>query len=387
MLETSNLDTIFSKIVQHIKESQEQIYDIAEHTRAEHDNIKYELENVKKTVSQLIKRENKLRAQERAARIKLMDVSKNFNRYNEQDIKMAYDKAQKMQLELAMLQAQEQMLRKRRDNLERSLKRMQDMLDKANNMNSHLSVVFEYLSKKLSTISSSIEELHQVQKMGISIIKAQEEERKRLAREIHDGPAQLMANVVMRAEYILKLMEVNPAHVKKELVNLQELVRQSLRDVRKIIFNLRPMLLDDLGLVPAINRYIEDYTKQYGINTKFVSFGKQIRLPQAAEVSLFRIVQEALNNVQKHAQARQVMIKIEQLADKITLIIKDNGRGFNVESVEKNKGHECYGLINMRERVQILKGEFKITSAPGQGTLISLSIPVTSEDCRTTGSA
>jgi two-component system sensor histidine kinase DegS len=376
LLDASSLDTIISKTVLHIKESQEQIYDIAEHTKTEYNCIKDELEEVQKSVVRLIDRVDQLREREKAARLHLMNVSRNFNRYTEEDIKQAYDGAQKMQVELAMLQAQEQLLRDRRDNLERSLRRLQAMLDKAENMISHLGVVFDYLSRNLSTISSSIEELQQVQQLGISIIKAQEEERKRLAREIHDGPAQLMANIVMRAEYILKLMEVNPEHVKKELVSLQELVRQSLQDVRKIIFDLRPMVLDDLGLIPAINRYMEDYRKQYAINAEFVFFGKQNRLPPATEVALFRVVQEALNNVHKHAQAKQVLVKMEQLTSKITILIKDNGIGFDSEAHEKNKDHECYGLINMRERVQILKGEFKITSAPGKGTLINLAIPV-----------
>ncbi len=376
MLDAASMDTIINKIILHIKESQEQIYDISEYTQTEYNCIKDDLKEVKESVAQLIGRVNKLREREKIARLHLMEVSKNFNRYNEDDIKRAYDRAQKIQVELAMMQSQEQLLRDKRDNLERSLRRLQGMLNKAENLISHLGVVFDYLNQHLSTISSSIEELQQLQQLGISIIKAQEEERKRVAREIHDGPAQLMANIVMRAEYILKLMEVNPEKVRKELVSLQELVRQSLQDVRKIIFDLRPMVLDDLGLVPAINRYMEDYGKQYDIHAEFVFFGKQIRLPPATEVALFRVVQEALNNVHKHAQAKHVLIKMEQLANRITISIKDNGSGFEPEAVGKNSDRECYGLINMRERVQILNGEIKITSTPGKGTLINLSIPI-----------
>ncbi len=376
MLDAASMDTIINKIILHIKESQEQIYDISEYTQNEYNCIKDELEEVKKSVAQLIGHVNKLREREKTARLHLMDVSKNFYRYKEDDIKRAYDRAQKIQVELAKMQSREQLLRDKRDNLERSLRRLQAMLDKAENMISHLGVVFDYLNQHLSAISSSIGELQQLQQLGVSIIKAQEEERKRVAREIHDGPAQLMANIVMRAEYILKLMDVNPENVRKELVSLQELVRQSLQDVRKIIFDLRPMVLDDLGLVPAINRYMEDYEKQYDIHVEVVFFGKQIRLPPATEVALFRVVQEALNNVHKHARAKHVLIKMEQLANKITILIKDNGRGFEPEAVGKNSNRECYGLINMRERVQILNGEFKITSTPGKGTLINLSVPI-----------
>ncbi|SFQ99204.1 sensor histidine kinase [Desulfoscipio geothermicus] len=376
MLEASKLDKIINDIIFYIKKSQEQIYDITENTRSEYVHIKEELEKVKLSVTQLIDRVDKLSIREKKARLHLMEVSRNFNRYTENDIKRAYDRAQKMQVELAILRGQEQVLRDKRNDLERSLRRLQDMLGKAENMMSHLGVVFNYLSENMASISSQIEELHKIQQLGISIIKAQEEERKRVAREIHDGPAQLLANIVMRAEYILKLMNVNPGAVKEELTNLQQLVRQSLQDVRKIIFDLRPMVLDDLGLVPALNRYIEDFKNQYKINAELVFFGKQERLPPATEIALFRVVQEALNNVHKHARAGQVLVKMEQLSDKITIRIKDDGRGFDPASIEQSKDRECYGLINMRERVQILKGEFKINSLPGKGTVITLTIPV-----------
>jgi two-component system sensor histidine kinase DegS len=374
--DASRLDKIINDIIIYIKKSQDQIYDITENTRREYTHIKEELEKVQLSVTRLIDRVDKLSIREKKARLHLMEVSRNFNRYTENDIKRAYDQAQKMQVELAILREQEQVLRDKRNDLERSLRRLQDMLNKAENMMSHLGVVFKYLSENMASISSQIEELHKIQQLGISIIKAQEEERKRVAREIHDGPAQLLANIVMRAEYILKLMNVNPGAVKEELTNLQQLVRQSLQDVRKIIFDLRPMVLDDLGLVPALNRYIEDYKKQYKINAELVFFGKQERLPPATEIALFRVVQEALNNVHKHARAGHVLVKMEQLSDKVTIRIKDDGRGFDPESIEQSKNRECYGLINMRERVQILKGEFKINSSPGMGTVITLTIPV-----------
>jgi two-component system sensor histidine kinase DegS len=376
LFDPSVLDKIISETVTYIEKSQEQIYDIAENARKEYAYVNNELEEVKKSVAQLIDRVDKLNIREKRARYRLMEVSRDFTCYSEEDIKRAYDTAQKLQLELAALRGQEQLLRYKRDNLERNLRRLRDMLEKAENMMSHLGVVLKYLTKHMANLSTRIEELMQIQQLGINIIKAQEEERKRVAREIHDGPAQLLANIVMRAEYILKLMDVDPQNVRKELVALQELVRQSLQDVRKIIFDLRPMVLDDLGLVPALNRYIEDYRKQHQINAEFIFFGKQERLSPATEVALFRVVQEALNNVHKHAHAKQVLVKMEQLNNKITIMIKDDGKGFDPNLVEQSINRECYGLINMRERVQILRGEFKISSTPGKGTSITVTVPV-----------
>lgn len=370
------LDKIINETIMHIEKSQAQIYDIAENSRKEYKNIQTELAEIKKEVTAMIDRVDKLSSREKKARIHLAEVSRNFNRYSEEDIKQAYERAQKLQIELATLREQEKFLRYKRDNLEQSLRRMQNMLEKAENMISHLGVVLNYLGNNMESLFSRLKEIHQIQQLGISIIKAQEEERKRVAREIHDGPAQLLANIVMRAEYILKLMEVEPQSVKTELVRLQELVRQSLQDVRKIIFDLRPMVLDDLGLVPALHRYVEDFKQQYGIHAEFVFFGKQERLSPPVEVALFRVIQEALSNVHKHARAKQVLVKMEQLSNKITVLIRDDGRGFDIESVEKSKNRECYGLINMRERTQILQGKFKITSTPGQGTVITLVVPL-----------
>jgi len=376
MFDSAMLDKIINETLMHIERSQEQIYDIAENSRKEYKNIQNELAIIRNEVAEMIDRVDQLTTKEKKARVHLAEVSKNFKRYNEDDIKDAYEKAQRLQLELATLRGQEQLVRYKRDNLEQSLRRMQDMLEKAENMMSHLGVVLNYLGTNMENLFSKLKEIKQIQQLGVSIIKAQEEERKRVAREIHDGPAQLLANIVMRAEYILKLMEVEPHSVKAELVRLQELVRQSLQDVRKIIFDLRPMVLDDLGLVPALHRYIDDYKKQFKVNAEFIFFGKQERLSPTIEVALFRVVQEALNNVKKHARAHQVMVKMEQLSDKITVSIRDDGGGFDIDAIAKSKNRECYGLINMRERTQILNGEFKITSSPGKGTVITIVIPL-----------
>jgi len=376
MFDSAMLDKIINETLMHIERSQEQIYDIAENSRKEYKNIQSKLAVIRKEVAEMIERVDLLTTKEKKARVHLAEVSKNFKRYTEDDIKDAYEKAQKLQLELANLRGQEQLIRYKRDNLEQSLRRMQDMLEKAEDMMSHLGVVLNYLGNNMENIFSKLKEIKQIQQLGVSIIKAQEEERKRVAREIHDGPAQLLANIVMRAEYILKLMEVEPHSVKVELVRLQELVRQSLQDVRKIIFDLRPMVLDDLGLVPALHRYIDDYKKQFKINVEFVFFGKQERLSPTVEVALFRVVQEALNNVHKHAHAHQVMVKMEQLSNKIAVSIRDDGGGFDIDAITKSKHRECYGLINMRERTQILQGEFKITSSPGKGTVITIVIPL-----------
>ena len=371
-----NLDKIINETVSAVEAGKRQVFDIAENSRLEYGRLKKEFEEVRQQVSSMVDEVDTLTVEEKKARTRLAEVSKNFKKYSEQDIKKAYEDAQEKQLKLANLRGSESLLRYKRDSMEQSLRRLEGMLNKAETLASQLSIVTNYLTGSLKNLSQKIDEMQQVQQLGISIIKAQEEERRRVARDIHDGPAQLMANIVMRAEFCLKLMDVDHNKVREELHALQNLVRQSLQDVRKIIFDLRPMVLDDLGLVPAVKRYAEDFQAQYDLPVEIVVIGTARRFSMAIEVALFRILQECLSNIRKHAKANRVMIKVEILTEKINVVVKDDGIGFNLDQIKKAGKRECFGLLGMRERTQILKGEIVINSAPGQGSVISISIPL-----------
>ncbi|BAF59624.1 MAG: sensor histidine kinase [Pelotomaculum sp.] len=376
MFEVHALDRIIKETLEVIERSKIQIYGIAENSRAEMLRITEELDEIKNEVNELINYVDSLSIEEKKARIRLAEVSKDFQQYTEKDIKEAYDKAYALQVELIKAKEREKLLRYRRDHLEISLRRLKNTVQRAEKLVSQVSIVFNYLSGELQDLNSKIGELQQAQQMALSIIKAQEEERKRVAREIHDGPAQSMANIVMRAEYCLKLLDMNPAKVREELLALQDLVRMGLADVRKIIFDLRPMLLDDLGLAPAIKRYLADYKEQYGLQVDFLFFGQQQRLDSSIEVALFRVIQEAVTNIRKHARAKNALVKMEILQKKVNIHIKDDGKGFDLDSVMADRERDGYGLVGMRERVQLLRGEINIITAPGQGTSISISVPL-----------
>lgn len=376
MFDAKDLDQIIKGTLESIDRSKIQIYDIAENTLAEQSRVEEELTEVKSEVSGIIKKVDQLALEEKKARIRLMEVSKDFRQYTERDIKEAYETAYLFQAELIRLKEREKLLRYRRDHLEVSLRRLKNTAQRAEKLVSQMGVVFNFLSGGLRNLNSKINELQQAQEMALSIIRAQEEERKRIAREIHDGPAQSMANIVMRTEYCIKLLDMSPEQVFGELVSLQNLVRLSLKDVRKIIFDLRPMVLDDLGLAPAIKRYLSNYKEQYGLQVEFLYLGQQRRLDSSVEVALFRIVQELVSNVHKHARAKYAVVKIELLRKKINVHVKDDGIGFDLEQVMSDKDREGYGLIGMRERVQLLSGDINIATAPGQGTSINISIPL-----------
>ena len=216
----------------------------------------------------------------------------------------------------------------------------------------------------------------QRQQMGLQIIKAQEEERKRLSREIHDGPAQSLANVVLRMEFCEKLMDVDPDKVRDELKELKKTVKNNLQDVRKIIFDLRPMALDDLGVVPALKRYIEDFKDKNNINIQTSFRGREIRFEPALEIALFRLIQEALNNVVKHARASEVKVSVDVNDNMVKAVVEDDGVGFILAKALNNYTGKKFGLISMRERADLLGGDMNIETKSGQGTKIMFVIPV-----------
>lgn len=376
MLDVNDLDRIIKETLESIERGKLQLYDIAENSMEELARVKKELTDVKNEVGAIIKQADKLAVEEKKARLRLMQVSKDFHKYTEKNIKEAYDTAYLLQLDLVKAREQEKLLVYRRNHLEVSLRRLQDTANRAEKLVSQMGVVLNFLSGGLRDLNTKITELQKAQDMAFSIIKAQEEERKRVAREIHDGPAQSMANIVMRAEFCLKLLDMSPEKVRDELISLQNIVRISLMDVRKIIFDLRPMVLDDLGLAPAIKRYISNYKEQYGLQVEFLFFGQQTRLDSSVEVALFRIVQEIVSNIHKHACAKNSVVKIEMLNNRVNIQVRDDGKGFDLEKVMSNKEREGYGLIGMQERVQLLNGDINIVTAPGKGTSISISVPL-----------
>lgn len=376
MSSLNKLDRVLKETISAIEKGKQQIFDIAETARKEYERVQAELQLLQQQTAEIIHQVDELEVQTRVARRHLAEVDSNFGRYSEDDIKRAYEVANDLQVQLTVMQEREFQARLKRDELERSLKALFATVEKAEQLVSNVSVVLDFISGNLHDVNEQLEDMQQRQNMGLRIIRAQEEERKRIAREIHDGPAQAMANVVLRAEFCEKLLELEPDKVKVELQSLKEMVRLALKDVRKIIFDLRPMALDDLGLVPALRRYAIDYKEKYGLEAEFVFFGKERRLPPAVEVGVFRIIQEALNNIWKHAQADKIKVTLELASEKLNAVVKDNGKGFDMKMVGKADCRESLGLTSMRERSDLLEGELKIISKLGKGTEVRLRVPI-----------
>ena len=372
------IEQVIQKAIAVMEDSKEQIFEIAESARKELMSLNRDLDKVLAETRETIDKVDKLEIEYKKARIRLTEVSRDFERYSEQDIKAAYEKATQIQTELIVLREKESYLRARRDELQSRIKSVEVSIERAETIGMQMNVVLNYLSGDLNQITRILESAKNRQLIGLKIILAQEDERKRIAREIHDGPAQSLANLVLRTEIAERMLGTKDLEaVRGELIDLKNQVRRGLEELRKIIFNLRPMALDDLGLVPTLRKFVQDFEERTKIRAVFETTGKEQRLPSAMEAAIYRLVQEAFNNALKHAEPTYIMMELVFLQNKIQLTITDNGKGFNVEQVESRaKIHSQFGLIGMRERVQLLQGEMDIRSNPGQGTKIQITVPI-----------
>lgn len=373
-LQLQALERIIQETISAVDRSRAQIYAIAESARAEYDKVRGELEEVRRQVAIQIALVDQFQQQEKAARIALMQVSANLAAYGEEAVQAAYQRAVETRAQLLTAQERERELRRRRDELERRLRSLEQAVRRAEELVAQVGVVLGYLSGNLRDLTGQVESWQERLRFGLSLLKAQEDERRRLAREIHDGPAQAMAAALMRAELCSRLLEEDPARARQELGDLKELVGTCLSDLRRIIFDLRPLSLDELGLVAAIRSWLEGWQQRTGLEVRLEVRGPDRRLPPAVEIALFRVLQEALNNVWKHAGVERAAVSLQVGPDRVRLLVFDRGRGFDPAALPP----ETFGLAGMRERVQFLGGKWWVRSRPGRGTQVGAEIPLPS---------
>jgi two-component system, NarL family, sensor histidine kinase DegS len=367
-----DLDYILDEMVDVVENSKDEIFNISEEARSEHEQLLRELEYTKAKVLQYIEDGDKLEQNVRYSRRRLSEVSKYFDRYTEDEIREVYESTHELQTKLAVLRQEERILRAKRDDLERRLQNLEQTIKRAENLASKIAVILTYLTDDFRQVNEMIEEAKEKQEFGLKIIEAQEEERKRISREIHDGPAQMLANILLRSELVDRTFrEGSPDDALEEIKNVRKMVRSSLYEVRRIIYDLRPMALDDLGLIPTIKKYISTTAEYNNVKIEFKSIGEVKRLNQKYEIAFFRLAQEAIQNAVKHAEATLISVKIEICTRNLNLIISDNGKGFD-PTIKRDKS---FGLMGMRERVEMFDGIMEIDSAIGKGTKIFIQVP------------
>ncbi len=309
----------------------------------------------------------KLAQREMTVANRLRDLEVNLDRYSKADIKNFYTSAQEVQMRLLMMRGQLEQLQFK----QQAIKARQSQL---------LSVVqvLEPLAGVAPSVGSGGGSVSDIDAVVGNIIQSQENERLRISLQMHDGPAQSMSNLVLRAEICQRMFERDADQARSELSALKNAINGSLQDIRSFIFDLRPMILDDLGLVPTLRRYVQQFSEKHKLEVNMVVQNMDTRLPAHYEIGIFRFIQEALNNVAKHANASQARVLIDNGGGKIHVSVEDDGGGFHVaEVMSASSNRRNLGISTLRQQAEmLLRGEFGIESAIGRGTRVAAMVPV-----------
>jgi signal transduction histidine kinase len=213
------------------------------------------------------------------------------------------------------------------------------------------------------------------------ITQVQEKARKRLARELHDGPAQSVGAITMRVNFVRRLMQREPREAADELYKIEELARRTSKEIRQMLFTLRPLILESKGLLPALEHLVNSERETHGQNV-ILEASKEAAL--GLEVSkqniIFYVAEESIANARKHAKAEHIWVRIRRRADIFQLEVEDDGVGFEMQALQKEYDRRSsLGMINLREQAEMVNGLLKIDTAPGKGTRVRLTVPLTVE--------
>ena len=303
---------------------------------------------------------SKLTQRNAAITTHLQQVQNQLDKLPPQEIRSAYDSALDAQQRLFVMRGQLEKLQSEKTHLER----FKSTLERARASMSGSSASSASGSGGKSPMAS-VEML----------VNAQETERQRLSRQMHDGPAQALSNFILQTEIAMRLFDVDANQARTELNSLKTSAMGTFQKVRNFIFELRPMMLDDLGVTPTVRRYADAFKEQNGLEASVVVTGHERRLEPYLEVMIFRAIQELLGNAARHSQGSQVKVLVDMGEERVRVSVEDNGRGFDPEVVEQGAS---LGLKLIRERAEMLGGSFEMDSAVGKGARISFSVPARS---------
>jgi signal transduction histidine kinase len=216
----------------------------------------------------------------------------------------------------------------------------------------------------------------QLRRLSRQILSAQEDERKKISRELHDVIAQTLTGINVRLATLKKEAATNTKGLDRNIARTQRLVEHSVNIVHQFARELRPAVLDDLGLIPALHSFMKTFTARTGVRTRLTAFAGVEELDAAKRTVLYRVAQEAMTNVARHAKATRVEVSIQKLPNSISMRVKDDGKSFLVDRVLQSRGRKHLGLLGMRERLEMIGGHFSVESEPGKGTAIEAQIPL-----------
>jgi two-component system sensor histidine kinase DegS len=324
--------------------------------RTEIDNFRRELKDLETTINHSQIEVNKLAQRNSATTGHLQQIQAQLEELSRQDVRNGYETVLDAQQRLFVMRGQ----------LDKLLSDKAHLIRFISSLESIIGIVDEYIAQNTGRRGGGMSETVEM------LIQTQEAERQRLARIMHDGPTQALANFILQTEIALRLFDKDQTKARDELNSLKNAASSTFQKVRSFIVDLRPMMLDDLGLVPTLNRYIESQKPLVNFDIRFHTSGVDQRLISYQEVMVFRAIQELLLNATNHSQASQVKIQVDSAAGDVRVSVEDNGRGFEPESISEGNG---MGLKIIRDRVEMIGGEMDIDSVPGKGTRVSFSFP------------
>jgi two-component system, NarL family, sensor histidine kinase UhpB len=214
-----------------------------------------------------------------------------------------------------------------------------------------------------------------LRQLSLKVMSAQEGERKRISRELHDATGQALLALKLHLELLAEQVPPEMTNPREEIAEAHAITSQAIEEIRRLVADLRPLKLDDLGLVPTLRGLVKDFSKKFNITVTLEKVKLLRRLPSDIETVLYRIIQEALTNVAKHAKATQVSITLERVKDRVQVKVIDDGIGFDAATVSKRRARR-FGLVGIQERVDLMEGSFQVLSRKGRGTEISVEIPL-----------
>ncbi len=351
------------------EEIKQGLEELREKYREELNRIQRESNEIEVMVRQTDADVQKLSQRELAVSSRVRDLEVNLDRYSKAEIKNFFTAAQEVQMRLHMMKAQLEQMQLKQGALRTQQTQLHEIVELIDEL---LGLGTESGETKATDGAAGGDDL-----IG-NIILAQEDERKRISLQMHDGPAQAMGNLVLRAQICERLIDHDVGQARTELSSLKTALNTTLQEIRRFIFDLHPMTLEDLGLVLTLRRYVNEFGDKHNLEVNLMVQNLDMALPSRYEVTLFRFIQEALNNVAKHANAKEARVLLNATDTALQVVVEDEGSGFHVSEVLADQSNRRnMGIASMRQQIEaLLQGEFGIESAIGRGTRVAGTVPL-----------
>lgn len=335
---------------------------LVEDSRKEYEQVQLELREIDVLIKQSTGEVDKLAQRNAQMTNKVRQIEATFDTVPREDIQETYTAFQDAQKRLFMMRGQLEKLQSDQKNLQRYSDQVRRLLE---------STEGTFIARSDSPVG-----LREAQPAIVRVIEAQEHERQLLVEMMHDGPAQALTNLILQAEICERLFDKDADRTRDELANLRQSVNDTFQEVRSIMFDLRPMMLDDLGLIPTLKKYIEGFQEKSGLPTNLTITGQERRLESHTEATIFRVIQGLVTNAREHAHCTSIEVSLDIGDNWVRASVEDNGTGFDVDEVmQAVNQYKTIGLATLRERVEMLGGNLDIDSGIGRGTKVSLDIP------------